>query len=397
MMPTKTQIPQVRQNAVQNTIFALLCGGFIVNGIVITFIAPILPIFMTKWGLDDSRAGLFSLVQFSASLVGVLGSSALIAGKGFKPAIVLGLAMLGTGFALLNAPTFPLALLASGLYGLGYGFATPGTNLWVAESYGDRRASALNVANLAWGVGAISSSPLALLTVRKAEVTTLLYVVAIICVALAAALLRMPFGKPPHKDDDAANTSGNSKTAGVALAVALGILFYVYVGTENAVSFWAPTHAQRAAAWTNNTWTLAPMFFFAGLLGGRGAAAAVLLRLKEVTVAVGGVLLAAAGQILFLTAQSPLTLFAGAFFAGLGLASLYPIYIAWLSKWFGQRARKVGGVMFALAAGGSATMPPLVGLVSRMTGSLRIGLIVPLMGCAVMLAVIALLRPNTRG
>jgi MFS transporter, FHS family, glucose/mannose:H+ symporter len=396
MMPTETQLPQVRQSSVQNTIFALLCGGFIVNGIVITFIAPILPIFMAKWGLDDSRAGLFSLVQFSASLVGVLISSALVSTKGFKPAIVLGLAMLGIGFALLNAPTFPLALLASGLYGLGYGFATPGTNLWVAESYGDRRASALNVANLAWGVGAISSSPLALLTVRKAQVTTLLYVVAAICVALAAALLRMPFGKPPHHDDSA-DSARNSNAAGFGLAVALGILFYVYVGTENAVSFWAPTHAQRAAAWTNNTWTLAPMFFFGGLLGGRGGAAAVLLRLKEVTVAVGGVLLAAAGQILFLTAHSPLTLFAGAFFAGLGLASLYPIYIAWLSKWFGQRARKVGGVMFALAAGGSATMPPLVGLVSRMTGSLRIGLIVPLMGCAVMLAVIALLRPDTRG
>src|SRR5262249_447064 len=111
----------------------------------------------------------------------------------------------------------------------------------------------------------------------------------------------------------------------------------------------------------------------------------------------GGVLLAAAGQILFLTAHAPLTLFAGAFFAGLGLASLYPIYIAWLSKWFGQRARKVGGVMFALAAGGSATMPPLVGLVSHITGTLGIGLIVPLMGCAVMLAVMALLRPSTRG
>ena len=139
------------------------------------------------------------------------------------------------------------------------------------------------------------------------------------------------------------------------------------------------------------------MFFFAGLLGGRGAAASVLLRLKEVTVAVGGVLLAAAGQILFLAAHSPLTLFAGAFFAGLGLASLYPIYIAWLSKWFGPRARKVGGVMFALAAGGSATMPSLVGLVSHMTCSFRIGLIVPLMGCSVMLAVVALVRPNTRG
>jgi fucose permease len=396
MMPTETQILQVRQNSVQNTIFALLCGGFVVNGIVITFIAPILPIFMAKWGLDDSRAGLFSLVQFSASLVGVLASSALVSNKGFKPAIVLGLTMLGIGFALLNAPTFSLALLASGLYGLGYGFATPGTNLWVAESYGDRRASALNVANLAWGVGAISSSPLAMYTVRKAQVTTLLYVVALVCIALAAALFRMPFAKPPH-EENSGDSPVAAKRAGFGLAIALGILFYVYVGTENAVSFWAPTHAQRAAVWANNTWTLAPMFFFAGLLGGRGAAAAVLLRLKEVTVAVGGVLLAAAGQVLFITGRSPLALFAGAFFAGLGLASLYPIYIAWLSKWFGQRARKVGGVMFALAAGGASTMPPLVGLVSGFTDSLRLGLLVPLAGCAVMLTVVALLRPNTRG
>jgi hypothetical protein len=91
------------------------------------------------------------------------------------------------------------------------------------------------------------------------------------------------------------------------------------------------------------------------------------------------------------------TLFGGAFFAGLGLASLYPIYIAWLSKWFGERARKVGGVMFALAAAGSATMPSLVGLLSHMSGSLRIGLMVPVAGCAVMLTVVALLRPNTRG
>src|SRR4030095_8352853 len=278
----------------------------------------------------------------------------------------------------------------------GCGFAPPWTNPWVAESYGYRRASSLNVANLAWGLGAISSSPLAMYTVRKGQVTTLLFVVAMVCMALAAALFRMPFGKPPH-EENSADSPIEVRPAGLGLAIALGILFYVYVGTENSVSFWAPTHAQRAAAWANNTWTLAPMFFFGGLLGGRGAAAAVLLHLKEVAVAIGGVLLAAAGPVLFIAGHSPAALFAGAFFAGLGLASLYPIYIAWLSKWFGRRARKVGGVMFALAAGGASTMPPLVGLLSRLTDSLRLGLLVPLAGCAVMLAVIALLRPNTRG
>jgi MFS family permease len=106
---------------------------------------------------------------------------------------------------------------------------------------------------------------------------------------------------------------------------------------------------------------------------------------------------AAAGLAIFITAHSPAILFGGALQAGLGLSSLYPIYIAWLSKWFGARARKVGGLMFALAAAGASTMPTLVGVVSRYSQSLRIGMMVPLIGCAAMLAVIGLLRPNTRG
>jgi len=139
------------------------------------------------------------------------------------------------------------------------------------------------------------------------------------------------------------------------------------------------------------------MFFFAGLLGGRGASAAILLHLKEATVAVSGLLIAAVGELIFITAHSPATLFTGAFFAGLGFSSLYPIYVAWLTKWFGSRSRKVGGVMFAMAALGSASMPWIVGVVSRhANNSLRIGLLVPLAGCAIMLTIIALLRPDRR-
>jgi fucose permease len=396
-MSLKTQIAAPVSSGSPSTIFYLLCAGFVLNGIVICLIGPILPVFRDKWGLDDGRAGLFSTIQFSFSLAGVLISSPLVAAKGFKPAITLGLAMLGIGIVLLNAPTFLLALAACAIYGLGYGFATPGTNLWVGESYGERRASALNIMNLAWGAGAISSAPLAMIAIRESRVTLLLYLVGAMCLVLGMFLLRMNFGEPPHEEAAPAAAPEDSQAAGTGVAILLGILFFVYVGTEVGTSYWAATHAQRAASWTTNTFTLAPMFFFAGLLGGRGAAAAILLRLKEATVAVGGILLAAAGELLFLTAHTATALFAGAFFTGLGLASLYPIYIAWLSKWFGARARKVGGVMFALAAGGASTMPALVGVVSRYAASLRIGLLVPLAGCVVMLTVVALLRPNRRG
>ena len=401
-MSPRTQIAAGSRFSTQSLIFYLLCASFVVNGIIITFIGPILPVFIAKWNLDDSRAGLFSFTQFSGSIAGVLASSVLTSAKGFKPAITIGLAMMGVGFALLDAPTFPLALAASAFYGVGYGLSTPGTNLWVGESYGVRRASALNVINLAWGAGAICASPLVMLTVRKAQVSLLLYIVGAMCVAIAAALLRMPFEKPPGNalPVSANPVSGSGKTsasaAGTWIAILLGVLFFVYVGTENGISYWAPAHAKRAAMWAANTWTLAPMFFFAGLLGGRGVAAAILMRLKERAVAVGGVLLAAASELIFLSAHSPLVLFTSVFFAGLGMASLYPIFIAWLSEWFGARARKVGGVLFALAAGGGAVMPPLVGVVSRQAASLSIGLLVPFAGCLIMLAVIVPLRPRQR-
>jgi fucose permease len=396
MMSSKTQIELATENSSRTLIFYLLCFGFVLNGIIISFIGPLIPVFMAKWNLDYSRAGRFLLVQFLASFVGVLISSALISAKGFKPAIVIGLALLGVGFALLNSPAFPLALAASGVYGLGYGFATPGTNLWVSESYGERRASALNISNLAWGVGALASAPLAKWAIEKSSVTPLLYSVGAVSAILAIYLFTMRFGMP-HHDDNSSQASAPQGSASNGVAFLLGTLFFVYVGTEVGTSSWSPAHAHSATSWSTNNWALTPMFFFAGLLGGRGASAVILLHLKEATVAITGLLIAAVGELLFITAHSAAALFAGAFFAGLGFSSLYPIYVAWLTKWFGARSRKVGGVMFAMAALGSASMPWLVGVVSHLGSSLRIGLLVPLAGCGVMLAVIALLRPNARG
>ena len=78
--------------------------------------------------------------------------------------------------------------------------------------------------------------------------------------------------------------------------------------------------------------------------------------------------------------------------AGFGLAGVYPIFISWLSKWYGERARRLGGVMFSMAAVGGATMPWLVGFISQHADSLRVGLLVPLCGCAAMIVLVAVLR-----
>ncbi len=77
--------------------------------------------------------------------------------------------------------------------------------------------------------------------------------------------------------------------------------------------------------------------------------------------------------------------------AGLGLAAIYPILVAWLVKAFGERSRRIGAIMFALASMGGATLPWLVGITSTRTGSLRAGLLIPLAGCIAMFVLTAMM------
>jgi MFS family permease len=79
----------------------------------------------------------------------------------------------------------------------------------------------------------------------------------------------------------------------------------------------------------------------------------------------------------------------------LGCACIYPIYIAWLSRWYGARAKRIGGFLFALASVGGMTGPPLVGIVSKHAGSLRVGFSVPLLSAMVMICIVLLLRRRT--
>jgi MFS family permease len=79
----------------------------------------------------------------------------------------------------------------------------------------------------------------------------------------------------------------------------------------------------------------------------------------------------------------------------LGCASVYPIYIAWLARWYGAAAKKIGGTLFALASLGGSAGPGLVGAVSKYSGSLRIGLLVPFAGAVILVGLVLLLRRRT--
>ena len=369
----------------------ILFAGFVLSGIATTIIGPMLPVFIHRWSLDDAQAGLFSSVLFMASLGGTLTSSVIASWRGYRPALVLGYALMGGGLAGLNAGSYFAALGATAVFGAGYGLITPGTNLFVAELGGTESASLLNQLNFTWGAGAMICSPLVAYALRHDRLATLLIGLAVFGSFLVLGLLAMPFEEEHHSLISPASVPARPPM-GVIITIALAVLFFVYVATENGIGLWAAEYAKRLVHGITSLTTLAPMFFYAGLTLGRASASMVLRRVAERKLVLGALGLTAAAITLLIASATLKTALPSVFFAGLGCASVYPIYIAWLSRWYGARAKKVGGVLFALASLGGSAGPYAVGFISQLSGSLRIGILAPLAGAVIMLAIVLLLR-----
>src|SRR6202165_386559 len=373
----------------------IICfAGFVLSGIATTIIGPMLPIFIRRWSLDDGQAGLFSTIQFLAALGDTLASSAIAAWRGYKPALVLGYALMGGGLASLNAETHGVALTATAAFGLGYGLITPGTNLFVAELGGAKSASLLNQLNFAWGAGSMACAQLIALALKRNGLSILLAGTAIFGGILALGLSFVSFGVQKHEKDVSAVKAASS-AIGLGVTIALATMFFIYVAMENGIGIWSAEYAKRLANGITGMTTLAPMFFYAGLTSGRGAAPFALRRLHERKMVLGALSLAAAATALLIASRSLPVATVAVFLAGLGCASVYPIYIAWLSRWYGALAKHIGGVLFALASLGGSAGPGLIGAVSKYSGSLRVGLLVPLVCATALICLVLLLRRQT--
>src|SRR5579859_2708764 len=193
-----TTLASPAQTGGRTGLLALLFAGFVLTGIPTVIIGPILPVFIARWALNDSQAGFFFTVQFAASLCGVWIATALTSWRGYRPPLVLGYALTGVGLALLNAPTHTQALIATASFGVGYGTVTPPTNLSAAETGGERSAGLVSLLNFAWGIGAVSCSPLILLSNRHHLLSTMLVSSGACSLLIAALFLLVRFPADRH-------------------------------------------------------------------------------------------------------------------------------------------------------------------------------------------------------
>jgi fucose permease len=407
--------------------------AFFPTGILQTLLGPMLPILIARWALNDTQAGNLFLVQFLASLAGVQLSGLLLTHWGYRPAFLRGLLLMAGGAATLLLGSPALGMAAVGAYGLGLGLLVPSDNLLIAEigsgstsdsdaasqessqgssqgsseasslrsSEASSRASAVSLLNFFWGVGAVFCSLMVAWTAAHHLLPFFLGSVALFLVLLAFAMRNLPF--PAATTSSATPAAPSSVTRArsapsspswreLAKSPAIWIfaaIFFLYPGAETAVGGWIGSYVSRLGSRGAAIASMMPAFFWTALTVGRALGTVFLRHFSERSVLRAGYGAGAAGIGLMLWAPTLTGVIGGALITGLSFATLYPITVARLSQRFGVAARKIGAVLFSLAAVGPAVIPWMVGVISHSTGSLRAGLLLPL-GATVILFVLHL-------
>jgi fucose permease len=376
--------PRTRSFPITTSGTVLIHVDFLLAGIVMTFLGPLLPILAARWGISDAVAGRLFLTQFISSMFGMLASAQLVQRQGYRKTFILGLIFMAAGTALLASGPFLVGVAAVAILGMGHGITTPAGNLRTAEINPHRSASALNVINAVWGMGALSPSFLLSIARHFHHPEWFLYGTALLLVSLLAAFAVSRFEPDTHGAQEQDQSSA-VEFFGSGLLVQVALVFFIYVGTEVSFGQWVATYAHRINPAEHTFWTMMPSFFYGALLAGRTLAPLALKFVRERTVAKTGLTLALLGGLTLVRAQGMASIAIGALLAGFGLASIFPISVSLFATWFGPSARRASTVIFAMGNMGGAVLPWLVGVVSTHLGSLRLAFLVPLAGCVSMI------------
>lgn len=363
----------------------LLHLGFVLIGVVNTLLGPILPLLSARWRLDDAGAGALFFVQSAGAIVGSALSGLLIKRFGFLPLLVAGFGLMAVSTACLGFESRVAGALSISGIGLSLGLTIPTINLLISELNIGRRAAALNLLNLAWGVGAVSGPVLVPTLSRAIGFTVALLCVTALLSVIGILIARSSVLLPNAVGAREATRSGAMRLWLTPYALLTATLVFVNIGTESATGGWIASYVQRIGPSSQFSWAVAPSLFWAGLLTGRAAAPFILRRIADTRMILLGMFVAVSGLVVILVGTTIVLVLIGVGITGLGLAPVFPTTIALFTERFGHDASRLTGTLFILAGLGAAVFPWFVGLASTHYGALRAGLVVPLVGASLMI------------
>ena len=349
--------------------------GFILTGIGTTLLGCILPVLSVDWHLNDSSTGFLLAAQFAGSSCG-----ALWVRSHLYLTILRGYALMIAGALAIALSHGHIAPPLFFIFGLGMGSAMTATSMLVARICSNTRAASLSWLNASWGFGAVICPIIVTLWERHRSAISFFWVMAFL-ISFSLLLLSLQYRYLSGFHDDL--TSSQNLRAKLVLLIPFGIFAFLYVGVEASISSWMMTFVHRLHISSTFIAPIATSFFWIALLVGRTAAPAILKRISESRLLTISLSLVLVSNVLLLLSYTSAMNVTGAMLIGLMLAPIFPLC---LSRVLAITSRpSESRWVFAVSGLGGAVLPWMTGQVAAFGGSLRIGLLVPLLASGLML------------
>jgi MFS transporter, FHS family, glucose/mannose:H+ symporter len=188
--------------------FALLLvgvGAFLTIGALQSLYGPSFAALQARYGVSVAQVGGVVSAHFGGAFVGVLASGFALVRLGYRGSLVTAAALIAAGTSVIGlAGTWPLALAAAFVAGLGFGQVTVAVNLMVARAYERAATGPLNALNGTYGLGAVLGPALVALATARLGATPeagawVFGTVALGAVAFTLAAARLRWWPQPRR------------------------------------------------------------------------------------------------------------------------------------------------------------------------------------------------------
>jgi fucose permease len=342
-------------------IFAAIVAIFI-YGMIAAMLGTILPDLSDRFHLSPSQNGTIAFAQALGLILASLAVGPLLDNEGKKIGLILGLALISIAlFALPRSPGFRSIMLLLFLLGVGGGILVTGANALVSDVSESHRATALNLVNLFFGLGALAT-PFIAANLFGRNWVRLCYTIASLTVVTLAiqAFTKMPgpTGAGRFVLADAAPVLGRP------LLFLVGLFLFLYITCEVGIWNWLPRHLIAQGIPESRALNILSLGFALGLLIGRAGVLPVLTRVPAITVTLVGSVAMAVTTFLMLRTKRPGVALVLVFLAGISMAPVFPTTLAIVGDAFPRMTGTAIGFVITCGWTGLAVSSRIIGIIA---------------------------------
>jgi fucose permease len=342
-------------------IFAAILAIF-VYGMIAAMLGTILPDLSDRFHLTPTQNGTIAFSQALGLIIASVGVGPLLDNQGDKAGLILGLIFIAAAlFFLPRCSGFRSIVILLFLLGVGGGIVVTGANALVSGVSEAHRATALNLVNLFFGLGGLTT-PFISANLFKRNWVRLCYTVAsLTVVALAVqvvAKMPAPTGGAGFVLADAGPVLGRP------LLFLLGFFLFLYISCEVGVWNWLPRHLIAQGIPESRALNILSLGFALGLLIGRVGVSPILIHVPAVTVTLAASVAMAITTFLMLRTSNATAAAVLVFIAGLAMAPVFPTTLAMVGNAFPRMTGTAIGFVITCGWTGLAVSSRIIGAIA---------------------------------